>query len=52
MNYIVEDSYVIAQDEPEPDTRYNGVACEPLEQDKQTLDKYVNNEMSNQTKCF
>ena len=31
MNYIVEDSYVIAQDESELDTRYNGVACEPVE---------------------
>lgn len=52
MNYIVEDSYVVVQDEPEPDTRYNGVACEPIEHDRQALDKYAYNEMSNQTKCF
>ena len=28
------------------------MACEPVEQDKQALDKYANNEMSYQTKCF
>ena len=52
MNYIVEDSYVVAQDELEPDTKYNGVACEPVEQDMQALDKCSYNEMSNQTKCY
>ena len=50
--YIVEDSYVVAQDELEPDARYNGVARELVEQDKQALDKCAQNEMSNQTKCF
>ena len=32
--YIVEDSYVVTQDEPdpEPDARYNDVAREPVEQ--------------------
>ena len=52
--YIVEDSYVVTQDEPdpEPDARYNGVAREPAEQDKQALDKSTYDEMRNQTKCF
>ena len=52
--YIVEDSYVVTQDEPdpEPDARYNGVAREPVKLDKQALDKCAQNEMSNQTKCF
>ena len=43
-------NYVVAQDEPEPDTRYNGITREPVEQDKQSLDKCAYNEMSNQTK--
>ena len=38
MNYTVEDSYVVAQDEP-LDMKYNGIACEPVEQDKQALHK-------------
>ena len=52
MNYIVEVSYAVAQDKLEPDTRYNGGACDPIEQDKQALDKCAYNEMSNQSKCF
>ena len=52
MNYTVEDSYVVAQDEPDLDTKYNGVACEPVKQDRQALDKCTYNEMSSQKKCF
>ena len=46
--YIVEDSYVVSQDEPKPDARYNGVARETVEQDKQALDKCACKEMRNQ----
>ena len=52
--YIINDSYVVSQDEPDPeiDARYNGDTREPIEQDKQALYKCAQNEMSNQTKCF
>ena len=36
--YIVEDSYAAAQEEP-LDMKYNGIACEPVEHDKQALHK-------------
>ena len=52
MNYTVEDSQVVAQGEPKPVTKYNGLACEPVEQDRQALDKCAYNEKSSQTKCF
>ena len=52
MNYTVEDSYVVAYDEPAPDQKQNGVSYEPVEEYMQELDKCAYNEMSNQSMCF